>query len=326
MKAIVCKAWGKPDDLVYETVPDPTPGTGEVLISVKTAGVNFADTLMIAGQYQVKPPLPFIPGFEVAGEVLALGEGVMGLSVGTRVAGFIEHGAFAEKVSAPASSVIPIPETMEDKMAAGFMVTYGTAHVALAHRGRLREGETLLVHGASGGVGLAAVELGKLMGATVIATASTAQKLELCAQYGADHLINYREEDFVPKVKELTNGKGADIIFDPVGGEVFEKSLRCVAWEGRVLVIGFASGMIPKASANLVLVKNCAVVGVYWGAYGQKEPEVLSNSLQTLMDWHAQGKLKPHISKTYPLEAASEALSDLAERRSKGKLVLEVTS
>jgi len=323
VKAVVCKAWGEPDALVYETVPTPEPAAGEVLIGVRAAGVNFADTLIVQGLYQVKPPLPFSPGFEVAGEVLALGEGVSHLEVGTRVMGFISYGAYAEQVAAPAASVMPLSDTMDFKTAAGFAVAYGTAHVALAHRGRLQEGETLLVHGASGGVGLAAVELGKLLGATVIATASTQAKLELCQQYGADHLINYTEEDFVARVKDLTGGRGADVILDPVGGEVFEKSLRCIAWEGRLLVIGFASGKIPQVGANLTLVKNCAVVGVYWGAYAQKDPKVLSSSLQMLLRWHAEGKLEPHISHSYPLQQAAAALTDLIERRSTGKIVLE---
>jgi NADPH2:quinone reductase len=213
---------------------------------------------------------------------------------------------------------------MDFKTAAGFAVTYGTSHVALAHRGKLKAGETLLIHGASGGVGLAAVELGKLMGAKVIATASSQAKLELCNRYGADFTINYQEEDFVARVKEITEGKGADVILDPVGGSVFEQSLRCIAWEGRLLVVGFASGSIPQVPANITLVKNCSVVGVYWGAYAQKDPKVLMASLQQLFIWHAQGELQPFISKTYTLEQAPQALTDLMERRAMGKLVLEL--
>ena len=323
MKAVLCKQWGAPADLSYEDVPDPQPGAGEVLIRVRAIGVNFADTLMIAGRYQLKPPLPFSPGFEVAGEVLELGEGVTQLEPGARVMGFLQYGAYAEKVAAPAHMVMPIPEGMDYKDAAAFAVAYGTSHVALEHRARLKEGETLLVHGASGGVGLTAVELGKRMGATVIATASTAEKLELCRRYGADHTINYREEDFVPKVKDVTNGRGADVILDPVGGSVFERSLRCIAWEGRILVIGFASGEIPQVPVNLTLVKNCSIVGVFWGAYGQKNPKVLMGSLQTLLTWYAEGGLKPHISEVYALEDAPKAMTELMERRSTGKVVLE---
>ena len=323
MKAILCKQWGDPADLSYETVPDPQPGTGEVLIGVRAVGVNFADTLMIAGRYQLKPPLPFSPGFEVAGEVLACGEGVTHLKPGARVMGFLQYGAYAEKVVAPAHMVMPVPDMMDYKDAAAFAVAYGTSHVALEHRARLQTGETLLVHGASGGVGLTAVELGKRMGATVIATASTAEKLALCRRYGADHTINYRDEDFVPRVKDVTNGRGADVILDPVGGDVFERSLRCINWEGRILVIGFASGEIPQVPVNLTLVKNCAIVGVFWGAYGQKNPRVLMNSLQTLLRWYAEGKLEPHISEVYALEDAPQAMMDLMERRSTGKVVLE---
>ena len=323
MKAVVCKDWGKPETLILEEIPDAVAGKGEVVVIVKAAAVNFADTLMVQGLYQVKPPLPFTPGFEFAGDVSSVGEGVENLEVGQRVAGFIDYGAFAEQVAAPASRLLPIPESMDYKTAASFAVTYGTSHVALDHRGQLKEGETLLVHGASGGVGLAAVELGKIMGATVIATASTQEKLELCREHGADYTINYKEDDFVAKVKEITNKKGADVILDPVGGDVFDKSLRCIAWEGRLLVIGFASGRIPQAPANLTLVKNCSVVGVYWGAYGQRNPKVLMGSLKQLMMWHAEGKLKPHVSQIYPLAQVAGAFNDLTERRSTGKVVLE---
>lgn len=325
MKAILCKDWGKPDTLIYTDLPDPSAKAGEVVVQVKAASVNFADTLMVQGLYQLKPPLPFVPGFEFAGDIIELGEGVTRLKLGQRVAGFIDYGAFAEKVAAPAARLIPIPETMDYKTAASFAVTYGTSHVALDHRGQLKTGETVLVHGASGGVGLAAVELGKIMGATVIATASTPEKLELCKAAGADYTINYSSEDFASRVKEITGKKGADVIIDPVGGDVFDKSLRCIAWEGRLMVIGFASGRIPNAPANLILVKNCSVMGVFWGAYGQRNPKVLMDSLQKIMTWHAEGKLKPHISKTYTLEQTAQAFNDLTERRSTGKIVLELS-
>ena len=324
MKAILCHSYGLPDTLSFEDVPEPTPGAGEVLIDVKAIGVNFADTLMIQGLYQTKPPLPFSPGFEVAGEVAALGEGTPHLTVGRRVVGFVPWGAYAQKVVAPMNSVMPIPVTMPFTEAAAFVIAYGTSHVALAHRGRLKAGETLLVHGAAGGVGLTAIELGKHLGATVIATASTLEKLELCRRYGADHTINYQEDDFVGAVKDITKGKGADVIFDPVGGEVFEKSLRCAAWEGRILVVGFASGVIPKLPVNLTLVKNASVVGVFWGAYAERDPQVLQGSMGQLMAWYKEGKLRPHISQTFKLKDAAEAMKVLMDRRSTGKVVLEV--
>ncbi len=322
MKAIVCKEWAKPEALSYEDLPDLEAGDGEVVIAVKACGVNFADALMVQGLYQVKPPLPFTPGFEVAGDILAVGEGVA-LKVGQRVATVLDYGAFAEQVCVPALGVMPIPNSMSYQEAAAFAIAYGTAEVALAHRGQLQAGETVLVHGASGGVGLATVEIAKAMGATVIATASTAEKLELAQSHGADHLINYQEEDFVAKVKDITAGKGADVILDPVGGDVFDKSLRCIAWEGRLLVIGFASGRIPEAPANLTLVKNCSVVGVFWGAYMKHNPKVITASLQRLMQWHDEGKIKPHISEVFKLEDTAVALNKMLGRAVTGKVVLE---
>jgi len=323
VKAIICKEWAKPEALVYEDVSDPVAQAGEVVIQVKAVGVNFADTLMVQGLYQVKPPLPFSPGFEVAGDVTELGSGVSMFKLGQRVAGFINWGAYAEKVAAPAVMLTAIPDSMTYQAAASLAVAYGTSHVALDHRGQLKKGETLLVHGASGGVGLAAVELGKLLGATVIATASSQEKLELCKHYGADYTINYQGEDFVKEVKAITKGKGADVIFDPVGGTIFEQSLRCIAWEGRLLVIGFASGKIANLPTNISLVKNCSVVGVYWGAYAQKNPAVLLKSLAQLFRWHAAKKITPHVSEIYKLEHAADALNAMMERRSTGKIILE---
>ncbi len=246
------------------------------------------------------------------------------LKVGMRVAGLVGLGGFAEEVVTAASSVMPIPDSMDYASAAAFTIVYGTSHVGLAHRAQLKAGETLLVHGAAGGVGLAAVELGKLMGATVIATASSAEKLALTQQYGADHIINYTEEDFRTRVKEITGGKGANVIYDPVGGDVFDQSLRCIAWEGRLLVVGFASGRIPKAPANLTLVKNCSVVGLYWGAYMKNNPAVLVNSLQQLMGWYAEGKLKPHVSATYPMAQIADAMGSLSSRKATGKVVITI--
>jgi NADPH2:quinone reductase len=324
MRAVLCKAWGEPEDLVIEDVPAPSPGAGEVRIGVHACGLNFADTLIIAGLYQVKPPFPFSPGLEVAGEILEVGPGVEQLKVGDRVAALCGYGGFAEEVIVPATTIFPIPEVMDYVSAAAFAVAYGTSHLALTHRAKLQPGEVLLVHGAAGGVGLTAVEIGKLLGATVIATASSPAKLELTAQYGADHLINYKEGEFRRRVKEITGGKGADVIYDPVGGDVFDQSLRCINWEGRLVVIGFSSGRIPKAPVNIAMVKNFNIVGVYWGAYAQRKPQVLADSLAILLDWYAAGKLKPHISQTYPLEKASAALNFLSSRKSTGKVVLTI--
>lgn len=322
MKAVLCSDWGKPSDLALAEVETPEPSPGHVRIAVAACGINFADLLMVAGKYQVRPPLPFSPGLEVSGRVDALGDGVTGLRVGDRVAAYCAYGGFAEAVVVPAGNCVPLSKHIDDVTAAGFMVAYGTSHVALAVRAQLAPGEVLLVHGASGGVGLTAVELGKHMGATVIATAGSDEKLELARTYGAEHLINYREEDFVARVKEITGGRGADVIYDPVGGTVFERSLRCTAWEGRILVIGFASGQIPSAPCNYLLVKNISVVGVHWGAYAERDPAALAGSLSTLFGWHADGALKPHVSQTVPLERAAEGLQALADRRATGKVVV----
>lgn len=324
MKAIVCHELTGVDGLKWEEVPAPLVKDGEVLIKIHACGLNFADTLIIQGLYQEKPPLPFIPGSEVAGEIVAVAEDVTNLKIGDRVAALVSTGGLAEFVACPATTAIPIPPTMDFVSAAGFTIAYGTSHLALWHRAKLQPGETLLVHGAAGGVGLTAVELGKAMGATVIATASSPEKLALAQQYGADHLINYSEEEFRPRVKEITLGKGADVIFDPVGGEVFTESMRCVAWEGRLLVIGFASGEIPKAAVNLTLVKNFSIVGVYWGAYARNNPAVLLESLTMLGQLYSEGKIKPHVSQIFPLEQAGEALNEFIERRAMGKIVVKM--
>ncbi|MEM7539081.1 MAG: NADPH:quinone oxidoreductase family protein [Chloroflexota bacterium] len=325
MKAILCKAWGEPEDLVLEDVTLPEPGPGEVKIAVHACGVNFADTLIIAGKYQEKPPFPFTPGGEIAGEVISIGEGVTHVQPGQRVAALCSTGGFAEEVIASAARTLPLSDAMDFVTGAGFIITYGTSHVALEHRAKLQAGETLLVHGAAGGVGLAAVDIGKTMGATVIATASTPEKLAVAQQYGADHLINYREEpEFRNTVKALTDGRGADVIYDPVGGDTFDQSLRCINWEGRILAIGFASGRIPQAPANILLVKNISIVGLYWGAYGRKDPKVMTSSLAKLMKWYAEGEIKPHVSQTYSLEQTADALRLLMNRKATGKVVLKV--
>lgn len=324
MRAVLCTQWGMPDTLRVGEAEPPAAGPGEVRVAVHACGINFADTLIVQGKYQERPELPFSPGLEAAGVVLETGAGVTGLEPGQRVIALCGKGGLAEEAVAPAVSTTPIPDGMDFVTAAGFAVTYGTAHVGLDHRAGLAAGEALLVHGAAGGVGLAAVEIGKRMGATVIATASTAEKLELARRYGADHLIDYTAGEFREEVKALTGGRGADVIFDPVGGAVFEQSLRCIAWEGRILVIGFASGDIPKLPVNIALVKNFSVVGLYWGAYARRRPEVQSASLRTLIEWHARGELAPHVSATYPLERGAEAIQALLERRVTGKVVVRV--
>jgi NADPH:quinone reductase len=324
MKAIRCKTLDGPDALVLEEVEDLKPGPGEVTVGVKAVGVNFADTLIVQGGYQVKPELPFTPGAEFAGEVLAVGEGVEHYQPGTAVIGLNNFGALAEQVNTNARTLLPKPDGMSFEEAAAFPIAYGTSHIALDHRGKLQPGEALLVFGAAGGVGLTAVEIGKRMGATVIACASTEDKLALTREYGADHTINYTDESIRDRVKEITGGKGADVIFDPVGGDAFDQAMRAINWEGRLLVIGFASGRIPELPVNLTLVKNCSVVGVYWGAYAQKDPAVLTGSLMTLFGWYQSGGLKPHISDTFPLAETSAAFKTLIERRAKGKVVVTV--
>ncbi len=322
MKALLCKAWGLPETLVLEDVESKPPTGGEVRIRVRACGINFADTLIVQGLYQVKPPFPFSAGLEVAGEVMEVGAGVTHVQPGQRVMSIANWGGMAEEINLPAMLTMPIPDSMSYEQAAAFPVAYGTSHIALDHRGHLQPGETLLVLGAAGGVGLTAVEIGKRMGATVIACASTPEKLELTRQYGADHTINYSTENLRERIKAITGGKGINVAYDPVGGDLFEPAVRSLAWEGRMLVIGFASGTIPQLPVNLTLVKNSSVVGVFWGAYSINNPKVLMDSLTTLMDWMAKGELKPHISHTFPLERGGEALRMLMERRSTGKVVV----
>jgi len=324
LKAILCTELNGPDGLRLVELPDPTPGPGQVVVGIRACGVNFADTLIVQGQYQEKPPLPFVPGAEIAGDVLAVGEGVGHLRVGQRVAALCDTGGFAEQAAVSAERCVPLPHGISYETAAGFLIAYGTSHVGLVHRARLQPGETLLVHGAAGGVGLAAVEIGALLGAEVIATASSPEKLALAQRYGAAHTIDYTQEDFVERVKAITGGRGADVIYDPVGGDVLDRSLRCIAWEGRLLVIGFASGRIPQIPAGLLLVKNVSAVGLYWAAYAKRDPQVLTDSLTQLFAWQAAGKLKPHISTTYPLADTGAALRALMERRSVGKVIVRM--
>jgi NADPH2:quinone reductase len=322
MKAVLCKAYGPPESLAVEEIPSPTPGRGQVVVRVRACGVNFPDTLIIEGKYQFKPPLPFAPGGEVAGEVARVGEGVDAARVGERVIAVPGWGGFAEEVAVDADRLISIPDGMDFPTAAAFVMAYGTAHYALKDRGRLRAGETLLVLGAAGGVGLAAVEVGAALGARVIAAASSEEKLALCRRHGAAEGIDYAAEDLRERVKALTGGAGVDVVFDPVGGPFAEPALRGMAWDGRYLVIGFAAGEIPRIPLNLTLLKGCAIVGVFWGAFTAREPARNREHLEELFGWFGDGKIRPHVSATYPLERAAAALDDLIQRRAAGKVVL----
>ena len=324
MKAMVCKAFGPVDSLVFEDFPEPKCGPGQVRVKVKAAGCNFPDILQVEGKYQFKPPFPFIPGMETAGDVLEVGEGVTGFKVGQRVITRGGSGAFAEQTVAGVNDVLPMPDNMPYEHGAAFPVTYGTTYHALVQRGELKKGEVLLVHGASGGVGLNAVEMGKLMGATVIGTGGSDEKLKIATQYGADHVINYSREKIRDRVKELTGGKGADVVYDPVGGDAMDESVRCINWNGRILVIGFASGRIAEVPTNLCLLKGCSIVGVFWGQFTQKEPELNAENFRKLLGMYAEGKLKPHVSMKFPLADAKKALHALADRKATGKVVLTV--
>lgn len=324
MKAIRCNVYGPPSSLVLEEVANLKPKAKEVLVEVKACGLNFPDTLIIQGLYQFKPDLPFTPGSDVAGIVKEVGEGVKHLKAGQEVFGFVPYGALAEEVLVPANSCFPKPSQMDFPTAASFLMAYGTSYHALKDRAKLTEGETLLVLGASGGVGLAAVELGKLMGAKVIAAASTDEKLALCKEYGADETINYSNQDLKTTIKELTEGKGVDVIYDPVGAAYSEAALRGVARNGRFLVVGFAAGEIPKIPLNLPLLKEAAIVGVFWGAFAMKDPKANMENTMTLMQWHAHGKLKPHIHAIYDLADTSKALEEMTDRKVKGKLIVQV--
>jgi NADPH2:quinone reductase len=318
MRAVLCKQLGLPETLVVEDVPSPVAGKGQVVLAVKACGVNFPDTLIIQGKYQFKPELPFSPGGEVAGVVKEVGDGVTSPQRGDRVIAFNTWGGFAEEMVVEADRTIPIPDSMDFVPASGFVLTYGTSYHALKDRAQLKRGETLLVLGASGGVGIAAVQLGKMMGARVIAATSTEQKLQVCK----DNVINYAEQDLRARIKELTSGEGVDVIYDPVGGPYSEAALRDMAWNGRFLVVGFAAGDIPKVPLNLTLLKGCSIVGVFWGAFTRKEPENNRRNNEELMQFFAQGKVKPHIHATYPLERAADALNDVMHKRVSGKVVL----
>jgi len=322
MRAVLCKEFGPPEKLVVEELPSPAIGKGEARIEVHAASVNFPDLLIIQNKYQFKPPLPFSPGGEVAGVVREVGPGVTAVKPGDRVLATTMWGGFAEEVVVGEDHVAPIPDGMDFVTASAFLMAYGTSHHALVDRAQLKPGETLCVLGAAGGVGLAAVEIGKVLGARVIACASADEKLEVCKEHGADAVVNYAREDLKERIKELTGGKGADVVYDPVGGPFSEAALRSTAWEGRFLVVGFAGGEIPRIPLNLVLLKGCQVVGVFWGSFIAREPERNRQSLAELTRWFEEKKIRPHVSETFPLERAKDALNAMAERRVKGKVVL----
>ena len=324
MKAVLCKAFGPAETLVLEEIASPEVKKTEIVLDVHAAGVNFPDTLIIEGKYQFKPPFPFSPGGEAAGVVAAVGEKVSHVKVGDRVMALTGWGSFAEQVAVPGYNVMPIPAGMDFNSAAAFGMTYGTSMHALKQRANLQAGETLLVLGASGGVGLAAVEIAKAMGAKVIAAASSAEKLAVAKAAGADELINYSETNLKDEVKRLTGGLGVDVIYDPVGGDLFDQAIRSIAWNGRLLVVGFASGRIPELAVNLCLLKGAAVLGVFWGAFAQRQPQDNAANFQQLFAWYAEGKVKPLVSQVFALEQAAEAINALGQRKAVGKVVVQV--
>jgi NADPH2:quinone reductase len=323
MRAIVIDRWMEPSELAVSEVPEPELRPGSLAVEVRAAGCNFFDILMVQGRYQVKPPFPFTPGGEIAGVVRAVAEGVEGFAVGDRVIGVPNIGGFAEVAVTPAAGACRLPESLSFAEGAALPIVYSTSYVGLVHRVDLLPGEDLLVHAAAGGVGLSALQIGKALGARVLATAGGPEKLAIARQNGADEVIDYREEDFAERVLELTGGKGADVIYDSVGGDVFERSLQCIAWNGRLLVIGFASGRIPEVRLNRILLKNIAVTGLHWSAYLEKEPARVRESFDALFELHAAGGIEPVIYKTYGLDELPAALQALASRRTYGKLIVE---
>jgi NADPH2:quinone reductase len=322
MKALLCTRYGGIDDLELADIEDPKPAAGEAVVKINAASLNFFDTLIIAGKYQFKPSPPFSPAAEFAGVVEGLGAGVTGFKPGDRVLGYMTYGAARERAAVGADKLIKIPSGLEDDRAAGICITYGTTYHALKDRAALKKGETLAVLGASGGVGLAAIELGKIMGARVIACASSDEKLDFARKHGADEAINYAKEDVKDALRRVTGGKGADVIYDPVGGPYTEPALRSIAWKGRFLVIGFAAGDIPKLPLNLVLLKGCDVVGVFWGAFIEREAEAHRANTEQLLKWAVEGKLSSHVHAVYPLSDAKRALHDIAARKVMGKAIL----
>ncbi len=328
MKALLCKAHGPPESLVLEDIESPPPGKSEVKIRVRACGVNFPDVLLIRDKYQFKPSLPFSPGGEVAGDVVETGSEVQRFRAGDRVIAMTGWNGFREEVIATEDKVMPLPTSMSYEVGAGFTLTYGTSYHALVDRGALREGETLLVLGAAGGVGTAAIDIGRILGARIIAAAGTDEKLDRLKEiYGIEHCINYRslDEPLKERVKKLTGGSGADVIYDPVGGDAFQEALRSVAWRGRILVVGFASDEnIPAAKANLLLLKGSSLIGVFWGRYAAMEPANTKRDFERLFQWHSEGRLRPHISHRFPLERGADALYALINREVIGKCVVTI--
>jgi NADPH:quinone reductase len=326
MKAILCKSFGLPHSLVLEDAPEPTPKEDEVLIKVHACGVNFPDLLIIQNKYQFKPELPFSPGGEISGTIEAIGKKVHHLKSGDRVAALCGWGGFAEKATVKSNRVFAIPPSIDFINGACTLYNYGTSYHALKDRAQLKTGETLLVMGAAGGVGLAAVKLGKIMGATVIAAASSHEKLRVCTQKGADYLINYSIEDIRTRVKQITKEKGVDVVYDAVGGKLAEQALRSIAWKGRYLVVGFASGEIPQFPGNLPLLKGCSIVGVFWGSFAEREPNHNQQNLSEILDLIKTGAIHQHIHKIYSLKDAPQALEDLMNRKVVGKAVVLVSN
>ncbi len=323
MKAILAREWCEPHGLVMDEVPVPEPKDGQVRVKVHSAALNFPDVLLIAGKYQVKPPLPFTPGLEVAGTVDAIGAGVSGFAKGQRVLAQLGMGGFAEFVVAPAAALQRIPEGMTDDQAAAFPLVYQTSYFGLVVRGALQKGETVLVHSAAGGVGLAAVQIARAVGAgKIIGTAGSDAKLDLVRQHGADLAINYQTEDFVEIVKRATNGRGADIIYDPVGGDIGQRSTKCIAFEGRLLIIGFTSGAFSNFVSNHILIKNYSIVGVHWGLYQQHNPGKIAQGWQALWDLYKAGQLHPVVGERFPMHRVADAMAALTSRAAVGKIVL----
>ncbi|MCZ6853136.1 MAG: NADPH:quinone oxidoreductase family protein [Gammaproteobacteria bacterium] len=323
MKAVLCKAFGPPESLVLEQVTPPVPARNEVLVNVHSSALNFPDVLMLEGKYQSQPPFPFSPGGEISGTIAATGKEVSGFQVGDAVFASVGYGGFAEQITVNEQALRVKPERLSFEQAAGISTTYGTSYYALKQRASLQPDENLLVLGAGGGVGISAVELGKVLGARVIAAASSTEKLQAAKKAGADELIDYSDGELKDKVKELTGGKGADVIYDPVGGALFDQCMRCINWYGRVLVIGFAAG-IPRLPTNLVLLKSCQVVGVYYGAWSARSVDESSANFKEILELFEQGKIDPLVGKVYPLEQYADALRCLSERQAIGKVVVNI--
>jgi len=323
MKALLCTRYGSPDDLEFAELAEPAAGSGEVVVKIHAAALNFFDTLIIAGKYQFKPAPPFSPAAEFAGTVESLGAGVSSFKVGDRVVGYMTYGAARERVAINVDKLAKVPDGLDFDRAAGICITYGTTFHALKDRAALKPGESLAVLGAAGGVGLAAIELGKIMGAQVIACASSDEKLAFARKHGADEVINYANDDLKEALRRVTNGRGADVIYDPVGGNYSEPALRSIAWKGRFLVVGFAAGEIPKLPLNLVLLKGCDVLGVFWGSFIERDPEGHRANTRQLLDWCAQARLSSHVHAVYPLAEAPAALKAIAARKVMGKVLLK---